>query len=215
MEDLINSITAEKVKLNALQIAYDDEKLLRIKTENSLEKLKKAHETLASKTEMEEENLVKKLLSKLDAVKRDSAVLAVGLEKEEEWLTNNLQRQLRVLQTEKEGVEAEVGDLKKQLDSMKVEREKMARSVEAEEELLSNKLFKKISKVQHEKDDLETQLSRSWSRSGSMCSGSPNTSLYLGDLPIRDSPSPSVTDSPCTSSRLSLSLSSPGEFQII
>jgi hypothetical protein len=36
-----------------------------------------------------------------------------------------INRQLRVLQTEKEGVEAEVGDLKKQLDSMKVEREKV------------------------------------------------------------------------------------------
>jgi hypothetical protein len=59
MEDLIISINAEKLKLNALQVAYDDEKLLRIKAENGLEKLRKAHDTLALKTEMEEEYLVK------------------------------------------------------------------------------------------------------------------------------------------------------------
>jgi hypothetical protein len=63
------------------------------------------------------------LLTKLNKVKHDSEMLAVDLENEEECLTNNLQRQLRILKTEKEGVEGEVGDLKKQLENMKVERE--------------------------------------------------------------------------------------------
>lgn len=59
MEDLVNSITAEKLKSSALRAQIYEEKMLRIKAEESLDRLRKFHETLALKTEMEEEFLVK------------------------------------------------------------------------------------------------------------------------------------------------------------
>ena len=52
--------------------------------------------------------------------------MAIDLEREEECLTNNLQRQLRQIGIEKEETEAEVENLKRQLEDMRTEREKVS-----------------------------------------------------------------------------------------
>ena len=59
-------------------------------------------------------------------MQQDKEKLAIDLEREEECLTNNLQRQLRQIGIEKSETEAEVDDLKRQLAEMKTEREKVS-----------------------------------------------------------------------------------------
>ena len=49
----------------------------------------------------------------------------MDLEKEEECITNNLQRHMAVLRSEKKQMEDEVGDLKKQLFEMQKQKEKV------------------------------------------------------------------------------------------
>ena len=51
--------------------------------------------------------------------------MAIDLEREEERLTNNLQKQLQSIKFEKEQTEKEVEDLKKQLEKMRIEQEKV------------------------------------------------------------------------------------------
>ena len=62
MEALQREFNSEKQKSIALQSSYDDEKLLRLKTEDSLQQLRKIHETLACNCEMSEEFIVNKVL---------------------------------------------------------------------------------------------------------------------------------------------------------
>ena len=164
MEELAAEIVAEKERSRDLQVLYDAEKLLRVKAEHSLHELRKAHEKMAVKGEMEEEMIVNKvqragviktiwcflqsfrtvfkhrhwflsfhftyesyqLLNKINEVQHDKEKLAIDLEREEECLTNNLQRQLRQIGIEKSETEAEVDDLKRQLGDMKIEREKVS-----------------------------------------------------------------------------------------
>ena len=52
--------------------------------------------------------------------------MAIDLEREEECLTNNLQKQLRQIGIEKQETEAEVENLKRQLEDMRTEREKVS-----------------------------------------------------------------------------------------
>lgn len=125
MEELLSEIAAEKKKSSDIQLLYDEEKILRIKAEESLKGLKKIHGEMAIKGEMSEEFIVNKLLHKINEVKHDKERLAVNLESEEECLTNNLQRQLRTIKTEKEETEAEVRDLKHSIESMQIEKEKV------------------------------------------------------------------------------------------
>ena len=66
-----------------------------------------------------------KLITKVEDVKREKEKLAIDLEMEEEFLTNNLQRQLNSVRGEKEETEHEVAALKRQLELMKQEREKV------------------------------------------------------------------------------------------
>ena len=66
------------------------------------------------------------LLTKITEAQQDKEKLAIDLEREEECLTNNLQRQLRKISIEKEETDAEVDDLKRQLEDMKTEREKVS-----------------------------------------------------------------------------------------
>lgn len=66
------------------------------------------------------------LLSKISEVQQDKEKLAIDLEREEECLTNNLQKQLKQVGIEKEETEAEVENLKRQLEEMRTEREKVS-----------------------------------------------------------------------------------------
>ena len=61
MEELTAEIAAEKERSKELQELYDGEKALRIKAENSLHDLRKIHEKMAVKGEMEEEMIVNKV----------------------------------------------------------------------------------------------------------------------------------------------------------
>ena len=67
------------------------------------------------------------LLSKINEVQQDKEKLAIDLEREEECLTNKLQRQLRQVGIEKSETDAEIDDLKRQLEDMKSEREKVSK----------------------------------------------------------------------------------------
>lgn len=69
---------------------------------------------------------LRQLLTKITEAQQDKEKLAIDLEREEECLTNNLQRQLRKISIEKEETDAEVDDLKRQLEDMKTEREKVS-----------------------------------------------------------------------------------------
>ena len=151
MDELLIQIEAEKQTSRELQKSLDEEIALRLKAEASLHDLRKVLETMANRGEMEEEKIVNKvltslltqlcagwiawlellyvlpqLLSKITEAQQDKEKLAIDLEREEECLTNNLQRQLRKISIEKEETDAEVGDLKRQLEDMKTEREKVS-----------------------------------------------------------------------------------------
>jgi hypothetical protein len=156
MDELLIQIAAEKKKSSDLQISLDEEIALRLKAEASLHDLRKVLETMANRGEMEEEKMVNKvwsegsyfwgsqvrnwrpshnlllflcqLLTKITEAQLDKEKLAIDLEREEECLTNNLQRQLRKISIEKEETDAEVDDLKRQLEDMKTEREKVCES---------------------------------------------------------------------------------------
>lgn len=97
-------------------------------------------------------------MCKIDQTKREKEMLANELEQEEEFLTNNLQKQLTNVKKDKEAVQNEVTELRRQLEHMKADREKIARQVEAEEEFISNAFIKKLREVQCEKNELETRL---------------------------------------------------------
>lgn len=154
MDELLIQIAAEKKKSSDLQISLDEEIALRLKAEASLHDLRKVLETMANRGEMEEEKIVNKvwseaayfwfsqvrhgrpfdnlllflrqLLTKITEAQQDKEKLAIDLEREEECLTNNLQRQLRKISIEKEETDAEVDDLKRKLEDMKTEREKVS-----------------------------------------------------------------------------------------
>ena len=61
MEELAAEIVAEKQRTQDLQALYDAEKQLRIRAEHSLHELRKVHEKMAVKGEMEEEMIVNKV----------------------------------------------------------------------------------------------------------------------------------------------------------
>ena len=61
MEELTAEIAAEKERTKELQALYDGEKVLRIRAESSLHELRKVHEKMAVKGEMEEEMIVNKV----------------------------------------------------------------------------------------------------------------------------------------------------------
>lgn len=115
---------------------------------------------------------MKQLIHQIDEVKHDKEVLAVELEREEEFLTNTLQRQLDKVRNEKEEMEHEMLALKKQLESMIKEREHMAQQVEAEEEYLTNTMQKKLEVAMKEKSELEIALKRELSSRKSLDSNS-------------------------------------------
>ena len=100
------------------------------------------------------------MIHKIDAVKQDKEALIIELEREEEFLTNTLQKQLREVQNDKIRINGDMLELKRQLEAMKIEREKVARQVEAEEEFLTNTLSKRLEIVIAEKESLEIRLSQ-------------------------------------------------------
>ena len=61
MDELHSQISAEKEKSRRLQESLDEERILRIKAETSLHDLRKVHEKMAVKGEMEEEKIVNKV----------------------------------------------------------------------------------------------------------------------------------------------------------
>lgn len=61
MNELMDQIAAEKEKSTKLKLALDEEKILRVKAETSLHELRKVHEKMAVKGEMEEEKIVNKV----------------------------------------------------------------------------------------------------------------------------------------------------------
>ena len=71
------------------------------------------------------ENIFSQLITKIVGIKKEKEKLAVDLEKEEECITNNLQRHMAVLRSEKKLMEDEVGDLKRQLFEMQKQKEKV------------------------------------------------------------------------------------------
>ena len=154
MDELVIQIAAEKKNSMELRKSLDVEIALRLKAEASLHDLRKVLETMANRGEMEEEKIVNKvlsystnfwrddlrneepsypllrflpqLLSKITEAQQDKEKLAIEVEREEECITNNLQRQLRKISIEKEDSDAEVGDLKRQIEDMKTDREKVS-----------------------------------------------------------------------------------------
>ena len=107
------------------------------------------------------------LQRQIERVQRDRERMLVELEREEEFLTNTLQKKLVAARQEKANVESEVLKLKAQLTKMMQEREATAKRVEEEEEYITNTLSKKLETVLHQKQALEMMLSRDESRSSS------------------------------------------------
>lgn len=66
----------------------------------------------------------------MEKAKLEKEQLAINLENEEECLTNNLQRQLRGIQIEKEQIEVEVESLKQELEKMKQNREIVSATID-------------------------------------------------------------------------------------
>jgi coiled-coil domain-containing protein 6 len=66
-----------------------------------------------------------KLITKIVGIKKEKEKLAVDLEKEEEFITNNLHRHMSVLRNEKKLMEDEVNDLKRQIHEMQRQKEKV------------------------------------------------------------------------------------------
>jgi predicted RNase H-like nuclease (RuvC/YqgF family) len=158
--------------------------------------------------------LQNQLICKIERAKHDKEKLAIDLEREEECLTNSLQRQLSASKNEKEKTATEVVELKKQVEKMRSEQEQVrlsfhilisnrhqdsqstrfytdishrkqiARKVEAEQELFSNNLFKKLQKSLQEKTELENQLSRSISARNSLSSSMNSSITGLPDSPV-------------------------------
>ena len=93
--------------------------------------------------------------------------MLVELEREEEFLTNTLQKKLAAARQEKANIEGEVLKLKSQLAKMVQERELTAKRVEEEEEYITNTLSKKLETVLCQKQALEMMLSRDESRTSS------------------------------------------------
>jgi hypothetical protein len=94
------------------------------------------------------------------------------LEREEEWITNNLQKKLNAAKQENIEVECEVARLRAQLTKMTQDREDVLRKVEHEEEQLTNSLTKRLNVVLGQKQDLEVSLSRELNSRGSTRSNS-------------------------------------------
>lgn len=66
MEALLQELSFERAKTLALQKLFEDENLLRLKAEGSLQELRRIHQTLASTCEMSEEFIVNKVTKSLD-----------------------------------------------------------------------------------------------------------------------------------------------------
>jgi hypothetical protein len=66
MEALLQELSFERAKTLALQKLFDDENLLRLKAEGSLQELRRIHQTLACTCEMSEEFIVNKVTKSLD-----------------------------------------------------------------------------------------------------------------------------------------------------
>lgn len=69
--------------------------------------------------------LQNQLICKIERAKHDKEKLAIDLEREEECLTNSLQRQLSASKNEKEKTATEVVELKKQVEKMRSEQEQV------------------------------------------------------------------------------------------
>ena len=66
MEALQQELSFERAKTLALQKLFEDENLLRLKAEGSLQELRRIHQTLACTCEMSEEFIVNKVTKRLN-----------------------------------------------------------------------------------------------------------------------------------------------------
>jgi hypothetical protein len=66
MEALLQELSFERAKTLALQKLFEDENLLRLKAEGSLQELRRIHQTLACTCEMSEEFIVNKVTKRLN-----------------------------------------------------------------------------------------------------------------------------------------------------
>lgn len=125
MEALKLQLQEERDHTQSISLLYEEEKNNRLKLEENYATLRKFHENLFCKNESEEEFKINKLIVKIEKENHDKEKMAIDFENEEEGFTNNLQRQLLTMRTEKEKTNEELEILKTQLGNMKIEREKV------------------------------------------------------------------------------------------
>ncbi|CAM9935116.1 unnamed protein product [Scytosiphon promiscuus] len=120
-------------------------------------------------------SLCVQMMKRLMELKKEKEDLALEVEREEELLTNTLQKKLnqaslhrraKFLRQEKVDLENQlereqeyvVNKLHKQLAQVTADKERMAMEVEREEEFLTNKLVKKLDQLKEEKASVEELL---------------------------------------------------------
>jgi coiled-coil domain-containing protein 6 len=187
--DLEVALNSEHNIIETLQNALKSEVKRREDAENNLE---------------DQKRVVSELQTQIDKVRKDKERMAMELEREEEFLTNTLQKKLTAARNDKVAVEGEVGKLKAQLAKMLLEREITARRVEEEEEYITNTLNKKLEIVLQQKQALEMTLSRDESRGSTR-----SNSVFELDSSGIDSPAGTGSNSSSrrNSGRLSVSRS--------
>lgn len=107
------------------------------KLEQELKASREQTQKLIQATEEEEDEIVNRLMARLEELRAEKQRLLVEVEQEEEFLTNNLQKKLLELKQEKVDLENEM---------------------EQEEEFLTNRLQKQLNDLQTHADALEAKV---------------------------------------------------------
>mmetsp|Transcript_21895 Transcript_21895/g.19928 ORF Transcript_21895/g.19928 Transcript_21895/m.19928 type:complete len:168 (+) Transcript_21895:114-617(+) len=118
-QELISLLLVEKKRSQEFEEKYVYEKSLRIKAENILSDLRKKHGELHQQVEREDENFVNKLINKIMKVKDDKEKLKKQLLIEEEYINENLVKQLQRLKLERQRLENEISVVKDSNDHIK------------------------------------------------------------------------------------------------
>eukprot|EP00011_Vannellida_sp_DIVA3-517-6-12_P009543 CAMPEP_0114607868 /NCGR_PEP_ID=MMETSP0168-20121206/2286_1 /TAXON_ID=95228 ORGANISM="Vannella sp., Strain DIVA3 517/6/12" /NCGR_SAMPLE_ID=MMETSP0168 /ASSEMBLY_ACC=CAM_ASM_000044 /LENGTH=401 /DNA_ID=CAMNT_0001818751 /DNA_START=48 /DNA_END=1253 /DNA_ORIENTATION=- len=105
--------------------------------EGQLAQAKVQYQKLIQATEEEEDEIVNRLMTRLQELRKEKERLLVQVEEEEEFLTNNLQ---------------------KKLEEMKQEKIDLENEMEQEEEFLTNRLQKQLNELQTQAKSLEATV---------------------------------------------------------
>lgn len=133
--------------------------------QSQLERTRRENASNLARLEEEEEGIVNKLLIRVDELKKKQDQLQMEVDREEEFLTNNLQRKLMAVLREKDSADAALQSAKAELQSTQVQlqktasdREHMQKQLEEEEAYLQTAIAATNEAAVRDKVSLELEL---------------------------------------------------------